>query len=396
MYSLLQTLIPATFFALSIVLFCLAASTPQRLRWLPQIPLLILIYLSFANSHRWPAPIDSLWGMMMTVWISHSTSILWFVDWQTWWKDEGQCAGEARLCVCEKHRRIWRLWNNPRLVGTPIEVRGVPNTVTEISKLVLARAGKLLAYWILWHYIQPLIFPGLFMPIQVSEFGVEYESIVRRLILSGFGPPVAAREVGMRSVWAILWASGAAVLIDAAHAMLSILCVAIFKIDEPTDWPPMFGSILEAYSIRRFWGHFWHKIIVQPYTQFGKLYSRKILRLSPRSGGDKVCVVFIIFLLSGVAHAAVGYQLGDRCGWVQDIVWFCSNAIAGAGELFATALLQRLAKRTGIRLQYRALSTAVGFAWVFLFFFWSVPKWQYPKLRCAIEQEIARSRIAAN
>lgn len=233
------------------------------------------------------------------------------------------------------------------------------------------------------------------MPIQVSEFGVKYESIVRRLILSEFGPLVTAREIEMRSVWAVLWASGAALLIDAAHAILSILCVAVLRIDEPADWPPMFGSILEAYSIRRFWGHFWHKIIVQPYTHFGKLFSRKILRLRPRSGGDKICVVFTIFLLSGVAHAAVGYQLGDRCGWMQDIVWFCSNAIAGAGELLATAVLQRLAKRAGLRFQSKVANNAFGFIWVFLFFFWSVPKWQYPKLRCAIEQEIARSRSGA-
>ena len=332
----------------------------------------------------------------MTVWVSHSTSILWFVDWQTWWKDEVQCAGIARLCACEKHRRIWRLWNNPRLIETPGEVHGVPNAITSVSKLVFARAGKLLAYWILWHYIQPLIFPGLFMPIQIGEFDVAYETIVRRLASSSFGPPVTAREIEMRSVWAVLWASGAALLIDAAHVVLSILCVAVFKIDQPADWPPMFGSIREAYSIRRFWGRFWHKIIVQPYTQFGKLFSRKGLCLKPGSSGDKVCVVFTIFLLSGVAHAAVGYQLGDRCGWMQDILWFCGNAIAGAGELWAEGLLQRLAKRAGLRLQNRAVSKAAGFIWVFLFFFWSVPKWQYPKLRCAIEQEIARSRSAAS
>lgn len=28
--------------------------------------------------------------------------------------------------------------------------------------------------------------------------------------------------------------------------------------------------------------------------------------------------------------------------------------------------------------RYPSLKKSLGFTWVFLFFFWSVPKWQYP------------------
>ena len=30
--------------------------------------------------------------------------------------------------------------------------------------------------------------------------------------------------------------------------------------DRPEEWPPLFGSISEAYTLRRFWGVFWHKL----------------------------------------------------------------------------------------------------------------------------------------
>ena len=30
---------------------------------------------------------------------------------------------------------------------------------------------------------------------------------------------------------------------------------------EPQFWPPVFGSIWDAYTVRRTWGRFWHCIL---------------------------------------------------------------------------------------------------------------------------------------
>ncbi|RXW19783.1 hypothetical protein EST38_g6073 [Candolleomyces aberdarensis] len=44
------------------------------------------------------------------------------------------------------------------------------------------------------------------------------------------------------------------------HSFLSAAFVGT-KISEPEDWPLLFGSLGEAYTVRRFWGKFWHQLL---------------------------------------------------------------------------------------------------------------------------------------
>jgi hypothetical protein len=54
------------------------------------------------------------------------------------------------------------------------------------------------------------------------------------------------------SVWCFwLSAYGA---ISMQYTLLSIVTVAL-GISEPVDWPPVFGSFSDAYTIRRAWGY---------------------------------------------------------------------------------------------------------------------------------------------
>lgn len=185
-------------------------------------------------------------------------------------------------------------------------------------------------------------------------------------------------------------------MLDAADDALAIISVVILRLDRPEDWPPLFGSLSEAYSIRRFWGKFWHRLVVRPYSKFGKLFSRRIVGLRPHSEADRILVFFTVFCLSGVAHAFVAWwELGQCAYWTRDIAWFGGNFGAGAFEMIVVRLLRSLALRMCWAKPWRQMSEtpffakAVGFAWVFGFFFWSVPKWQYPKLDCAIKHAMS-------
>ena len=38
------------------------------------------------------------------------------------------------------------------------------------------------------------------------------------------------------------------------HSLLAVVHIG-FRLQDPSLWPPIFGELSEAYSIRRFWGY---------------------------------------------------------------------------------------------------------------------------------------------
>jgi hypothetical protein len=203
----------------------------------------------------------------------------------------------------------------------------------------------------------------------------------------------------MRAVWAIYWAWSTFAFLDGIHSALSIICVSIAGFDSPICWPPLLGSLSQAYTVNRFWGRFWHGLVVRPYLNFGSFLSREILRLPPRSFADRASISLVVFLLSGLSHAVVAWQLGDDCGWTRDITWFLCNYVVAMLENVAATVLRLLAVKCGsepqlLRLRNSKYAKFLGFCWVYLFFFWSVPLWQYPKINCTIHKELTRLRQA--
>lgn len=300
--------------------------------------------------------------------------------------------------------------NNPRLINTPRQVPGLPPTKTPPTsrrRFALAKVCKLLIYYVAAERVAPRVFPGLFMPMQLSEFDPAQEVYVRRLLLfpggptsgGGASPPVTLRETALRGVTAIWWAWGSFVLLDGFHALLSLLAVGLLRVDAPEDWPPLFGDLREAYTVRRFWGKVWHKLLLRPYVGAGQWAAARAPLGRRGSAVSKLLVAFIVFLLSGCAHAAAAWQLDDCGTWTLDIAWFLANFAVVTFEVGASGVLRWVAVRSGygrgwanMGARYPLAARVLGYVWVFAFLFWSVPKWQYPKVRCAIMREVERAQ----
>lgn len=85
--------------------------------------------------------------------------------------------------------------------------------------------------------------------------------------------------------------------------------------------------------------------------------------------------------------------MGQRCGVWRDLAWFVANFGTGAVEVVVQKQGAALAQRMGLGKSYHAFASGpgakvLGFLWVFAFFSWSVPKWQFPKIYCATLVEI--------
>lgn len=398
--------IPVAYFTASSVISWIALNNSQgnRIYYLPFI--LATAVLSFRHLNDFSSwyGLDSLWGMFMIIYVAHITSVLYVEKWRLHSEglddDDDNYDGTSRQARWD-FKAAYKIWNNPRWLKTTNEAPGVSKPYEQqqqqqkqmtIFRFVLICIAKLVIFWIATFLFALNIFPGYFQPLSLDDFAADKEIYLRRLLYSAEG--VSLRETFLRSALAIQWIFLACILLESCHHILALFFVAVLRLDKPDEWPPFFGSPLEAYSIRRFWGKFWNRAIYRPYTSYASILSRRVLRLTSNSRWDKLCISFTIFLISGVAHSIVSWQMGHRCGVWRDVGWFIANFLAAAFELALQNHPLFLPVVEGCRLstttvqqssRFRNWSLKIlGFIWVFAFFFWSVPKWQYAKVYCIL------------
>lgn len=53
---------------------------------------------------------------------------------------------------------------------------------------------------------------------------------------------------------------GVAAAMSILYTMLSLVIVGL-GINTPKDWPPFFGNVFEAYTVRKCWGKVWHQLL---------------------------------------------------------------------------------------------------------------------------------------
>ena len=215
-------------------------------------------------------------------------------------------------------------------------------------------------------------------PFTISDVQSSKQVFFRRFLpqelsSSTLGLP-STRETFIRCwlVFQFIWYGYA--LYTSLHAILSIFFVGT-GIDSPEEWPPLYGSLKEAYTIQRFWGKFWHKLVYRSYSSYGSIISLHFFRLPRDSRLGKLFVHFFVFFLSGGVHAVVTKSLGFTCGYWEDIWFFMASFIAILLELMAQEIFGRFYGRP---MKWKV----VGYFWVFVFLFWSLPKAAFPKARC--------------
>lgn len=392
--ELLKVSVPITYYVMANIAFSYALHGGFWTNLLAFPTMIWLAVSSLRSAAYWPGDIPTLWGLLMTTWLSHTNSVLWL-------EDHSQLEHPGRYPGTSPKYAISASWlfDNPRLIGTK-------RSTTQTGRKQQPESIRSWTLWRLAHLVllisiylnQQVIFPGLAMPLARDDFHPGREAFVRRCFSTPVDLPLEAQEIKLRSILAVWWPANTYLGLNICHSGLSIFFVTVLRTDNPEDWPTLFGDITEAYSIRRFWSKFWHRIVVPSYSNYGTWFCRGILRLRKGSAAERLVVMFVVFFLSGVSHSVVAWQLGDRCGWARDTMWFCGNFFAGTLEVMVLRLLHHASKLLGMEARYQQIRNGtigmiVGYAWVLTFFFWSVPKWLYPKIDCLIEDAMAAQSV---
>lgn len=187
-------------------------------------------------------------------------------------------------------------------------------------------------------------------------------------------------EVLLRSLTTIEFVLGTWAMCTFFHTIFSLFFVCILRIDEPEEWPVLFGSFKETYSVRAFWGKFWHRLVSSIWLSLaipivGKFFNNATT--PSRHGMQRILVTGLVFLFSGLNHGFVGWSQGFTCGWWEEINIYIVNFMA----IVVEDLVQREFENTGGRLPAWA-GKIVGYCWTWGFMFWCVPKVQYTKSMC--------------
>lgn len=341
----------------------------------------MISFLSFNSLDLIIPGLGSLWGHTVFIHIIHITSVLYL---EKWVLNPNPKAAHKNWDLYA----AYKIWGNPQLLNTGREAPNAHKMSTEISRItfVLSRTFQVVAMYALQKYVVDAVFPHAFSPISIQEFAPRQEIYFRRLLLL----QVTLRETLMRTVLAFQWIWMNVFGLHCAQTAVAILFSIILRWDEPYEWPPLFGNPLDAWNLRRFWGKFWHKIVYRPYTAYGLCVARRLPFIARGSSQEKAFVACFVFLLSGLAHSLVTWH-SVGCGFSRDIFWFLMNAAAAVTETAVIKWYRKTRSKKDARgwtsfIQKFRLEQVLGFAWVFAFMFWSVPKWEYGKIYCAVQR----------
>jgi hypothetical protein len=314
-------------------------------------------------------------GLFVLIWIAHISNVLCIEKYELPGTDDAKWRWQGAL----------KMLFNGRWLGTPRQAPDVRERDAGLSKnqdgisrsatrhaFLLRRLFSLLTIYALHRLYYHLL--SLY-PMRYSDFSPHKQIYVRRL----FTHTITSRETIIRAVTVFHFVFSNYTIFTSLHDLLSIFFVNILHLDEVKDWPPLFGSIVNAYTLRGFWGGFWHSLAYRSYTSYAKLMSRKFLGIPDSSMVGTVVIRFFVFFFSGVTHAAVSWRLGCRFGLWEEVVWFCGNFVALVVEdVVQRAIYKYFSKDK--EMIYMSMATKwVGYFWVFGYFFWSLPKSHYPR-----------------
>jgi hypothetical protein len=195
-------------------------------------------------------------------------------------------------------------------------------------------------------------------------------------------PAIIRRDLILRAIMSVQWIWSTYLVLTVPHELLSIFHVSILRWDLPSQWPPLFGSITDAYSLRRFWGVFWHRLHVATYQAYMPsfllhYYEQKYLSEEQKHSpgyrtAKKAFRALWMFLCSAMCHAIVNWVALRRTNIRQEMKFFLSN--------YALCLVETILGRIfgGVMvLKGSILKRLLGYSWVMFVFFTIVPAWQY-------------------
>lgn len=318
---------------------------------------------------------------------------------------------------CSPWYRGWKLSFNPRGIGTQWELPYLWPDIKYTSQATKPSSSpddKLLTtrhnltargrwtgiaircgYWLLnffflaacYEFMDPEVLFSV--PPGPSDYVRDKEGILRRLfrnLVGRTGPvtPVTTREFKIRAFLAFDTIAKNFLQLCLYHDTLAIVFL-VLGVDESWEWPPLYGNILEVYTMRRYWNMFWQRCFYKSASSHAALISKHVFGVQSRTVFSRILNGLLVFGISAVMHSMVETKMGNQCAWGRSMGYWLLQpvgfAIEGVVQFFWAKIRRRTARFLGIRL-VNAFERLVGYAWVCAWLMWDRPKNAFPLATC--------------
>jgi hypothetical protein len=273
--------------------------------------------------------------------------------------------------------------SNPRGIGTPWELkhlspfsRSNPSYIPSRTSFLISRTSTCIFFMILSAAFQRIDETYYWPLLHSGEYAPEREHILRRL------PNVDIREILIRLYLPLQYHLPAYSTISWAHAVLSIIGVVLG--DEPASWPPLFGSLTDAYSLRRFYSHFWQRFHRIAFVAHASFFTHDLLRVLRGSRLSRSLVTLSVFVMSAGMHALCIKLEGGKCEIGPVMHWFCLASGGIVLEDWVMSAWERWMWKGRGKASMNIWRYVLGYMWVWGFFAWSLPKMIFPNVDCKL------------
>ncbi|RHZ46021.1 wax synthase family protein [Aspergillus thermomutatus] len=192
-------------------------------------------------------------------------------------------------------------------------------------------------------------------------------------------PPATLQEVLIHLGVAFLgWGPIGSWFIDVHYRVLAVVSVGL-GVSSPHQWPALFGSITDTYTLRGFWGGFWHQSFRWPMQSIASCVCRDLLRLPRPSLVERYLNVTCVFAISAFLHITIDgradiwlpHSGALRCFLVQPLGIMLEDAVQEAFRRF----------RGGPNHHTTIWTRLIGYLWVWGFLTLLAPLYNFPLFR---------------
>ncbi|KAK4442729.1 membrane bound O-acyl transferase family-domain-containing protein [Podospora aff. communis PSN243] len=184
-------------------------------------------------------------------------------------------------------------------------------------------------------------------------------------------------------------------LLSTFHECLSIIYIYILRLDHPHEWPPLFGVIFAAYTVRGFWADYWHRLVYAPFRAVAEVISTQVWgkreKKKERSVARRLVNNMLVFFLSGLLHSVVDWKRGLCNPWASGVfyalqpVGFVMESLVQCyawGPVRKRFMLLAGGTSNAVPTVLAVLETILGYGWVWMWFYCLVPYCVVSELQC--------------
>jgi Membrane bound O-acyl transferase family len=239
--------------------------------------------------------------------------------------------------------------------------------------------------------------------VYVSDYGPPHDRLLARLLTSFYQTyndnKITARECIIRAYTALTILAMEYNLHILVHASASIVGVGLLC-QSPSQWRPIYGPLKEAYTVRRFYGTFYHSLMrnafignavwIVDFVLLWVSHSTIICRIisSRKSDIRRWLINLVALLICGIMHS-VAIATANGCPRGAQMRYYLYIFLGMFAEDSTFWLCKRFYLR---RLRWNRVGLYqrfLGYLWVFLFHCWMIPNSLYPGIYCDFKMQIS-------